>query len=271
MAKPHAPEISRGDRGFALLIVLWWTVLLALLGAQLASASRLEARRASNVRGAAMAQAAAEGAVQEAIFHLVDSSAGRWQADGALHVLPMPGGLAQVTIQSEAAKIGLNVASSSLLAALLSRLGVAPLDAAAMADAVLDWRTQTQVRRPLGAKAADYIAAALPYAPPGENFETLDELAMVRGMTPALVARLAPYVSVYQTSDPDPVLASPPVQLALLDAHETPAASDQAMAVPVMDITVAVELSAGTRKARHCVVRLAAGTGREPFQILDDY
>ena len=198
MAEPCTPR----DRGFALLIVLWWTVLLALLGTQLTSASRLEARRASNVRGAAMAQAAADGAVQEAIFHLLDGSSNQWRADGTVHLLPVPGGVARVTIQSEAGKIGLNVASAPLIAALLDRLGLAPLDAVTLADAVLDWRTQTQMRRPFGAKAADYVAAASSYAPPEENFETLDELALVRGMTPALVAQLAPYVSVYQSSDP---------------------------------------------------------------------
>ncbi len=261
------------ERGFALLVVLWWTVLLAVLGTELATTGQLEVQRAEYVRGAAMAQAAADGVLEEAVFHVLDGSHDGWPTDGVAHVVPVPSGSASVEVRSEAAKIGLNTASAKLLAALLIRLGTAPQPAAALADAVLDWRTATAQPRPLGAKASEYSAVGLPYAPPNSNFETLDELALVRGMSPELVARLAPYVSVYQTGDPDPALADPLVRLATGDAGQAVAADvDQIGLVhssaPVLVIDVTVEMAAGARAASRTIVRLAADAGRHPFQVL---
>lgn len=70
------------DRGFALLIVLWAVVLLALLATRLMAAGRTELQLSANLRGAAEAEAAADGAVQEAMFHLLNPS-DAWRADGA--------------------------------------------------------------------------------------------------------------------------------------------------------------------------------------------
>ena len=265
----------RRERGFALLIVLWWIVLLALLGSQLATAGRLDARRAYNVRDSAIAEAAAEGVVQEAIFHLLDGSQASWRSGEGVHLLRVPGGQAEVEIRNEAGKLGLNVAPPSVLTALLTRLGVAPHDAAALSDAVLDWRTATQTPRPLGAKEPYYRAAGLAYSPPNADFETVDELALVRGMTAPLLAKLAPFVSVDQTDDTDPELAAPDLQMALVDAGGLLARPGSAgpprSAMPVFDVTVTVKLSGGARFVRHCVVRLAADSDGQPFQIRNEY
>jgi general secretion pathway protein K len=263
-----------GDRGFALLIVLWWTVLLVLLGSQLAASGRLDAQRAGNLRAAAMAEAAADGVLQEAVFHLLDGSPAGWAADGSVHPVLVAGGVARVEIRSEAAKIGLNQASPALLAALLTRLGTDRRQSAALADAILDWRTATARPRRLGAKAPEYRAAGLDYAPPNSDFESIDELGLVRGMTPELVARLAPYVSVYQTGDPDLALADAVVRLASADAHDV--AADPAERVglpndvaPVVIVRVAVEMKAGAQVVHHAVIRLAVDAARHPFQLLD--
>lgn len=270
--QPRAARPQRNaDQGFALLIVLWWTVLLTLLGTQLASSGRVEAQRAGNLRAAAVAEAAAEGVLHEAVFHVLDGSAAGWRADGVVHMVPVVGGTARVEVRSEAAKIGLNQASPALLTALLTRLGVDPHRSATLADTILDWRTATARPRRLGAKAPEYRAAGLGYAPPNSDFETIDELGLVRGMTPELVARLAPYVSVYQTGDPDLRVADAIVRLASADAGDL-AADPTGLAepaAPVVAITVEVELAEGARVKRKTVIRLAVDAVRQPFQFLD--
>ena len=258
---------ARREPGFALLIVLWWTVLLALLAAQLATAGRLEAQRAGNLRGAAQAEAAADGALHEAAFHLLDGSGAGWAADGASHEVAVVGGVAHVEVRSEAAKVALNQAPAGLVAALLARLGAGQHEAAALADAILDWRTTTIQARPLGAKAPEYRAAGLGYAPPDSSFETLDELGLVRGMTPGLLARVAPFVTVHWAGDVDRALAAPPVLLATADAGGG-SAEDDATA-PVVTVSVSVELANGARLARRTVLRLAANAMKRPFQVLD--
>ena len=56
-----------GERGFALLLVLWTLVLLSLIVTGMVSAGRVEAQLASNLRAAAVAEAAADGAVHQGL------------------------------------------------------------------------------------------------------------------------------------------------------------------------------------------------------------
>jgi len=274
VAEPVPGGRAPSDRGFALLIVLWWTVLLALLGTQLATSGRLDAQRAGNLRSAAMARAAADGVLEETVFHLVDASPAGWSADGDVRDLPVVGGRAHVKVESEAAKVGLNQASAGLLAALLTRLGTNAPRSAALADAILDWRTATARPRKLGAKAPEYRAAGRDYAPPNSDFETLDELRLVRGMTPDLVARLAPYVSLYQVDDPDLTRADAIVRRASAESGDVTAGVAERTeslrtAAPVATILVSVEMADGARATRRTIVRLALDASRHPFQVLD--
>jgi general secretion pathway protein K len=72
----------RRSRGFALLLVLWVLVLIAFLVAQVTAAGRTELRIAGNLYANAAAEAALEGAVNEAVFHLSDPQPGRrWAFD----------------------------------------------------------------------------------------------------------------------------------------------------------------------------------------------
>ena len=78
-------------------------------------------------------------------------------------------------------------------------------------------------------------------------------------MTPDMVARLTPYVSVYQFGDPDLALADTVVRLASAesgdvagDGIERAGPSD---AAPVVAVMVSVEMANGARAARRTVVR----------------
>ena len=263
---------ERRDRGFALLIVLWWTVLLAVLGNQLAASGRLESRRASNVRDAAVAEAAAEGALQEAAFHLIASGDDHWGTDPTIHTLPVPGGSAMIVVSDEAAKIGLNQATAGLLAALMSQLGEDRQQAASLAGRVLEWRVSAGSGLP-GAKAAAYAQSGLSYAPPEADFETIGELGLVLGMNPALLRRLAPYLSIYQTGDPDFNQAGPVVRAAWaqsgdIGATETGRFGLQSEAGPIVTVTVQVAMASGARAAHRSVILLAAGEQNRAFRIL---
>jgi len=63
----NEPGTTRED-GFALLIVLWALGLLALLVSSLAAAGRSDLSFAGNTRDSAIVEAAADGAVQQAMF-----------------------------------------------------------------------------------------------------------------------------------------------------------------------------------------------------------
>src|SRR6202011_359383 len=59
---------TRDARGFVLLIVLWSVGLLALLGAQLTATARVQLRMAMVARDTAIVEAAADGAIRQAMF-----------------------------------------------------------------------------------------------------------------------------------------------------------------------------------------------------------
>ena len=189
-----------GRRGFALLIVLWTLVFLALIVTHLTATSRSETRIAGNFTANAVAEATADGVTYEAVFHLMDGS---WAADGSSHKLTEPDGVAVVRIDSEAGKLNPNVANSDMLASLMRVLGVPPPRAEALAETIVDWREPGPAPRPNGAKQAQYIAAGLDYGPPGTPFENIDEVGRVLGMTPDILALIRPYLSTFQLGQPD--------------------------------------------------------------------
>lgn len=199
----------RREGGFALLIVLWSLALLALLGTQLMASARTELQLASNIRSSAVLEAEADGLVYATIFRLMSGSPEQRGVDGLDHAAAVPGGRGIVRVTSLAGKVNPNTASEALLSALLQRVGVAAKPAASLAAAIVDWRTPGQLARPLGAKGPQYRAAGLPYSPPGTPFETIEELRQVLGMTPDLVARLAPHMSVHYPGDPVRSAADP--------------------------------------------------------------
>jgi len=254
------------DKGFALLIVLWAVVLLTFLVTQLTAGGRTELQLAANLRSAATAEAAADGAVYEAVFHLLDPS-DPWLADGTDRALRVAGGRAVLRVEDEAGKINPNSASPELLRALLRRLDADSRTADGLAAAIVDWRFPSSQGQPGGAKEPQYRAAGRNYGPAGAPFRSLTELGAVLGMTPALLSRLQPNVSVLTDSDPDPAAAPPIVRQAMQDVRGTVGTSKR-QPPRTINITVRVIGDAGGRFIRRAAIRLGS-TPKEPlFRIL---
>lgn len=268
-----------GQRGFALLIVLWAMVMLSFVATRITASGHGAVQVAANLRNAAVVEAAADGAVQEAIFRMLDSSEARWRPDGRPRTLPMPRGEILLRLDDQAGKVNPNVASVELLAALLRQLGVDTQGANRLAAAIADWRAPTAEARPLGAKTREYRNAGLDYGPPNAPFQSIGELGAVLGMTPPLLARLAPHLSLFNDGDPEPGLAGPLVLRALrgpLGAQEL-AASPQTGIRVVSIAATAIQRAASPRRAadaestrfsRAAVVRVGEGRGSTPYQIL---
>lgn len=267
-----SPERGSGERGFALLIVLWTLVLLAFMVAHLSAAGRVEARIAGNLRANAAAEADADGAVFEAAFHLIDGSSRHWNPDGRPHRVAVADGEADLTMTSLAGRINPNLASPDLLAALLRVQGISAGNAATVAEAIVDWRSPPTDKNPLTAKLAVYRAARMDHGPPGDAFQSLDEVGRVLGVTPDILALLRPHMSLFQDSDPDPAYADPIVlaalqELAAINPAAPPAARTARNTGPVaIDVRVATAL--GARFTRHAVVRVGPGLAHG-YAVLD--
>ncbi len=207
----------RHSRGFALLVVLWVLVLIAFLVAQVTAAGRTELRIARNLYANAAAEAALEGAVNEAVFHLSDPQPERrWALDGQRRELLIGNSRIVLRIENEAARINPNFASRAVLGGLLRATGSDKATATQLATAIAEWVGTAVAGRSVEDVAADYWQAGLDYRPPQQPMETLDELARVLGMTPAVLAAIRPHLTLYGPQVPD-VAAADPVVAAALD------------------------------------------------------
>jgi general secretion pathway protein K len=248
------------QRGFALVIVLWSLVLLSLIVTQLMMGGRTETRIAANLAANAQAEAVADGAVMEAVFHLLDGPDRRWTADGAPHVLMQSRAQATVRAIPESGKINPNTASIELLTALLAACGAEANQASSIAAAILDWREPGNTPRPRGAKRQEYQAAGLDYAPPNAGFQSLDELQRVLGMTPDLFVRLKPHLSLFQSGEPNRSAADPLVAgiLEKLSGNRAPQAAPSAQPVQTVSLIARSTTDNGGHFLRHALVQIGA-------------
>ena len=188
-----------GEKGIALVLVLWMVTLLAVIAGNFAFAIRTDTRLSQNQLALAQARALADGGVQRAVYELFKppTDLQRWEADGAVHEFVLNGSRVRVAMLDESGKIDLNTASDALVKGLLLSTGLSEEDSAALLDAILDWKDADDLRRPNGAEADDYRRLGLNYTPSNAPFETVEELRRVRGVSRELYARLAPFLTVY--------------------------------------------------------------------------
>jgi general secretion pathway protein K len=266
MRSPQVPRRLRAarSRGFALLIVLWSMVLLSLLFARLVSAGRSEAEIAFNLRAAAQRQAQADGILYSVIFSLLGPAAGHWRADGAVHRIRLPNAIASVSIKNLDGRINPNTASAALLAALLSRVGADATTAREVSQAIVDWRSPDAQGL---FEAPKYLGAGLSYSPAGSPFQSIGELGLVLGMTPDLLAKMAPHLSVYNNDNPNPEDADSVVRRALHDIGMA-ALADARHPLRAVAINVVIVGIDGTEASRGADVQLKTSSSPLGFQVL---
>lgn len=263
-----------GDRqqaGFALLIVVWSLVLLSFILAHVLSTGRGEVELARNLRAAAEAEPVADGAVQDTIFHLLDASPQHWPPQGR-HSIVLPGGVADVRIENVAGLINPNSADAALLDAALTLCGLSGNAMASLTQAIMEWRAPAS---PTSHPDAAYQAAGLSYAPPGQPFETSDEIGLVIGMTSGLRACLLPHISVFQENETPSLRAADPfvVRALTLDAEQTGDSNlligGEAGGDPTVTITAAAVGPGGGHFTRRATIRLVPGRRGRPFRVLN--
>jgi general secretion pathway protein K len=125
-------------------------------------------------------------------------------------------------LENEAARINPNFASRAILEGLLRATGSDAATAKQLATAIAEWIDTAAAGRSAEEVAADYWEAGLDYRPPGQPMETLDELARVLGMTPAVIAAIRPHLTLYGPQVPDVVAADTVVAAALEFVRQRP-------------------------------------------------
>jgi general secretion pathway protein K len=207
MTLPRArPKESR--QGFVIVAVLWILMALSALAMIFAVYLSASARAMAIGNTALQKEALVSASVELAAYQLTLVADEDRPAQGVFH-FRMDDADVAVTFTSEAARIDLNLAPKELLAAFFAGLGAGKDMAMEDAERVVGWRT-----RPVPGSANDEEAryGALGYSPRQSLFVHANELALVAGLSPALVDRALPFVTVFNGSAGiDPNIAAPEV------------------------------------------------------------
>lgn len=202
-------EPLRSERGWALVAVLWTLAILSMMAAASEALTVASARVTHIAYDNARIDADVHAGVVRAILALDDPRiSARWRVDGTPQKFTFDGLAMSVSVQDTAGLIDLNVADEATIQGLFVSAGV-PLDAAKKLVAnISDWRepigSDEDPSRKQGTTDAQYTAAGLGYRPRHNPFQTVDEVKLVIGMTPALFARVASALTVYsRDSDVD--------------------------------------------------------------------
>lgn len=213
---------SVGQRGMALLMVLWILAVMTIMGAAFALSTRRMLDQTRYDQLAAQSLALAEGGVHYAIFMLTHpDQAQKWRSDGTVYALRLPAGDLKIRIQDESGRLDINAMQEPTLRALFRNVLGDDKTAARFADIILDWRDQDNLKRMNGAEIQDYRAAGQLPRPQNRPFLLPEELAGVLDMTPELFARIEPLITVWSGQDGiDPMKASPEMLYLLFQGDE---------------------------------------------------
>lgn len=280
-------SVQDSQRGFVIVAVLWLLIALASLamifGLYLSQSARAMAIGDTALQNEALVSAS----VELTAYQLTLAGSDTRPAQGTFH-FRMDDANVNVTFTSEAARIDLNFASKDVLAALLAGLGASKDAASEVAERIVGWRTRPT---PDSADEEGARYAALGYSPRQSLFTHVNELALVAGLSPVLVDRALPFVTVFNgSSDIDTTIAAPEVvaafaknshaamdpfgggiaspggSFAAADPSASPKSAAPTAKSPCYRIAATIDFANGRRSTSEVVIAL--GDKREPYRLL---
>ncbi len=206
--------VSGRQEGTVLLLVMLILALISVLILSYAQQWRTELRLTSNFAQVQRARRLSEAGIFYALGKLiaaktsemVTSQTGEgfspdlWQADQRPHLLELPDGKVEIRIADEGGKINLNSAPEEMLLRLFRSLELPEHQVRTMVDSLQDWRSPGNQSRPYGARSSYYLGLNPPYVAKSGSFETVEELAWVRGFEASpLLPKLSRWLTVRST------------------------------------------------------------------------
>lgn len=199
----------RDEKGMVLLLVLIIVALLTSLLTEFAFSTLVDLRLAETFRDGTRAYYLAKGGVKVGRIILqqdhnsYDSRSELWGQGVANY--PVEEGTVSVQITDLDSRLDINHLVTSLgnpdvvvqarFERLFTILGLD--DPTGLTDALIDWIDPDSDRRPQGAEDPYYLSLPHPYHCKNAPLDSLDELALIKGFTPAVIKAISPYVTIY--------------------------------------------------------------------------
>jgi general secretion pathway protein K len=232
--------MKASPRGIALLVILWVTTVLTVMAFSFTVMTRAESSGAmafkEQMEKKLLAEAGIERGIMEIIYRSINLNQSvvlegmeAWKPDGTAHTVDMGGGGYAVRIIDESGKISLNGLTDSsaiVLKRLLINQGVSSERVDIIVDSILDWKDADDLHRLSGAESDYYLSLAKPYKARNADFETLEELILVKGITPEIL---------YGTGNTKGIIPFLTVQVKALKVNINAAPKEVLEALPGMD------------------------------------
>ncbi len=106
-----------------------------------------------------------------------------WRISAEIPPVPFADGNFTVHIDNESGKIDINRADERMLKMILTSFDLEEKTVAIVTDSILDWRDADDLHRLNGAEDKYYQSLPNPYSAKNGNFDSVEELLLVRGMT----------------------------------------------------------------------------------------
>jgi general secretion pathway protein K len=209
--------LPRGSKGMALVVVLWVLTLLSVIVLEFCFSMRTELNVTRHYKEETQLYFYAQGGIHRAIAELIYKNdptiqtkrkqvedqkqlkitkteatgeeppmAEEWRTDGRSYPVTFRSGEAEVRVRSEAGRINLNRASDQLLKKVIKSFLQIGQERDIIVDSIQDWKDKDDLHRLNGAEKDYYQSLSEPYDCKNGDFDTVEELLLVRGITPAL-------------------------------------------------------------------------------------
>jgi general secretion pathway protein K len=209
------------------MVVMWGLAVLMVVVLAFSYMVREDTRATTAFKEGAEEKFLAEGGIERAAVEIMyrkinvgapaEASRERdvWSTDGTPAVFSLENGTCLVRIIDESGKVDLNKTPEIVMKGLLLNLGVKEETADGIVDSIQDWRDPDDFVRLHGAESDYYMSLPRPYKAKNADFESVEELLLVKGVTYELLygkgdkPGLADFVTVYSESGKINIGAAP--------------------------------------------------------------
>jgi len=187
-------------------MVLWVLALLSVIVGEFCFAMRTEVNVTRNFKEQTEAYYIALAGLNRAIGELIrnefarqkgkkpeskgeeneEESKSPWRMNVDIAPVPFGQGQFEVKIGNESGKININGANEPLLKMMLSGFNIEEQQKSVIVDSIMDWRDKNDLHRLNGAEDSYYGSLPEPYECKNGDFDSVEELMMVRGVTPEI-------------------------------------------------------------------------------------